>query len=76
MALCASSSSVGRADWLVSDVNIYHTRELPKSCVSQGGVVGVSTLLISEAPFIMLCWLAFGQNLMSRQCIIFKTKII
>lgn len=55
MALCASSSSVGRADWLVSDVNIYHTRELPKSCVSQGGVAGVSTLLIRAAPFIMLC---------------------
>lgn len=32
MALCASTASVGRPDWLVSDVNIYHTRQLPKSC--------------------------------------------
>lgn len=55
MALCASTASVGRADWLVSDVNIYHTRELPKSCVTHSGVVGVSTLLIRTARFIMSC---------------------
>lgn len=55
MALWASTASVGRADWLFSDVNIYHTRELPKSCATHSGGVGVSALLIRTAHFIMLC---------------------
>lgn len=35
MALCASTASVGTADWLVRDVNIYHAGELPESCVTR-----------------------------------------
>lgn len=55
MVLCASTASVGRADWLVCDVNIYHTRELPKSCVTHGGAVEVSALLMRTGPFVVLC---------------------
>lgn len=40
MALCASTASVGRPDWLVSDVNIYYTRAMPNSCVTCSGTVG------------------------------------
>ena len=63
MALRASTASVGRADCLVSDVNIYHTRKLPNSCVNHSGEVGTAHFCLGQIillpPSRRLC-LRFG----------------
>lgn len=58
MALRASTASVGGADWLVSVVHIYHTRELPNSCVTHNGAAGSAQFLLGQ--IILLCCVALA----------------